>query len=294
MTMCFVVVGLRTVFSGLVMRWDPSSGLVPPVLGAIKILVIPAALVVVATELDFMDHGLQTQPRDGLQWLACLGLAVILPIVVEIDKWLQRRHLPAPAAPTPVEVVNPGRAVTPVAAWQTTPPGVAPCGRKQRHDCRREQSSRQGDTMSASQPSEAVGAASGGRLEMDVEQSGFGWLVFAGTVLGLAGLMRVIDAIWAFGYKGSLPDNLQDGVLGSNVKNYAWTFLIVGIILLVASVLLLARSQFARWVGFIAAAIGAVTAITWMPYYPVWSLMYVALAVLVFYALVRHGGREPV
>jgi hypothetical protein len=148
--------------------------------------------------------------------------------------------------------------------------------------------------MSATQPSQTVGATKRAGLEMDTEQPGFGWLVFAGTVLGIAGLMRIIDAIWAFGYKGSLPENLEDGVLGSNLKNYAWTFLIVGIILLVSSGLLLVRSQFARWVGYIAAAIGAVTAITWMPYYPVWSLTYVALAVVVFYALVRYGAREPV
>jgi hypothetical protein len=39
--------------------------------------------------------------------------------------------------------------------------------------------------------------------------------------------------------------------------------------------------------------VGGVSAITWMPYYPVWSLTYVALAVLVFYALARYGSREP-
>ena len=105
--------------------------------------------------------------------------------------------------------------------------------------------------------------------------------------------MRIVDSIWAFRYKGSLPDNLQDGVLGSNVKNYAWTWLVVGIILIVASFLLLVRSQFARWVGFAAAAIAGISAMTWMPYYPVWTLTYVGLAVLVFYALVRHGGRQP-
>ena len=121
--------------------------------------------------------------------------------------------------------------------------------------------------------------------------AGFGWLVFAGTILGLAGIMRIIDAIWAFRYKGALPDNLQDGILGSNLKNYAWTWLIVGIILVVSSGLLLVRSQIARWVGYVAAALGGITAITWMPYYPVWSLTYIGLAVIVFYALIRYGGR---
>jgi Ca2+-transporting ATPase len=116
MTMCFVVVGLGTVFSGLVMRRDPSSGLTPPVLGAVKILVIPAALVVLATELSFLQRGLLTTSLDGLQWLACLGLALVLPIVVEADKWIRRRRLPAPTPPNAAEVVNPARALTTASA----------------------------------------------------------------------------------------------------------------------------------------------------------------------------------
>jgi hypothetical protein len=124
------------------------------------------------------------------------------------------------------------------------------------------------------------------------EERGVGWLFFAGTVLGFAGLMRIIDSIWAFSYKGALPDNLKNGVLGSNLKNYAWTWLIVGIVLILSSFAVLARSQFARWIGLIAAMVGGVSAVTWMPYYPVWSLTYIGLAVLVFYALARYGGRE--
>jgi len=123
------------------------------------------------------------------------------------------------------------------------------------------------------------------------EDQGFGWLFFAGTILGLAGIMRILDSIWAFRFNGALPDGLKDGVLGDNLTTYAWVWLIVGIIMLVSSFLLLARSQFARWIGLIAATIGGVSAMTWMPYYPVWSLTYVGIAVLVFYALARHGGR---
>ena len=124
--------------------------------------------------------------------------------------------------------------------------------------------------------------------------AGSGWLVLAGTVLGLAGLMRIIDAIWAFRYNGQLPDNLQDGVLGDSLTGYAWTWLIVGIILVVSSFLILSRSQIARWVGYVAAVILGLSAMTWMPYYPIWSLTYVGIAVLTFYALARYGGREPV
>jgi hypothetical protein len=142
--------------------------------------------------------------------------------------------------------------------------------------------------MTATRPSSVMTSE-----ELDGEAGpGFGWLVFSACILGLAGIMRIIDAIWAFSYGGSLPEALEDGVLGSNLDNYAWTWLIVGIILLVAAGLLMSRNQLGRWVGIVAAAIGALSAMTWMPYYPVWSLTYVALAVLVFYGLVAHGRRE--
>ena len=66
---------------------------------------------------------------------------------------------------------------------------------------------------------------------------------------------------------------------------------IVGILLIISSFMLLTRSQFARWIGLIVAAIMGLSAITWMPYYPIWALTYVGIAVLVFYGLAAHGGR---
>ena len=71
------------------MRRDPSSGLLPPVLKAMAILSIPVALTVLATQLDGLQQGLLTQPLTGPQWLACLGLALVTPVVVELDKLLR-------------------------------------------------------------------------------------------------------------------------------------------------------------------------------------------------------------
>jgi hypothetical protein len=124
------------------------------------------------------------------------------------------------------------------------------------------------------------------------EEAGSGWLFFVGTVLGLAGLMRIVDSLWAFRYNGALPDGLKDGALGDNLTTYAWLWLVVGAVLITSSFLILTRSQFARWVGFFAATVGAISAMTWMPYYPVWSLTYIGIAVLTFYGLARHGGRH--
>jgi uncharacterized membrane protein HdeD (DUF308 family) len=125
-----------------------------------------------------------------------------------------------------------------------------------------------------------------------MEKQGSGWLVFASIVLIVAGVMRVIDGIWALAYEGPIQGGLEDGLLGEKVENYGWLWLIVGVVLIVAGFVVANRSQWARWVGIIAAAIAAISAIVWIPYYPVWSLTYILVAFLVIYGLTMYGSRE--
>jgi len=146
---------------------------------------------------------------------------------------------------------------------------------------------------STNMPGQGTGAAHEPVQAYPDGYPGTGWLFFAGTVLGLAGLMRIVDSIWAFSYNGALPENLQDAVFGHDLTTYAWVWLIVGLVLLASSFMIIVRSQVARWVGYVAATVGALSALTWMPYYPIWSMTYIGIMVLAFYALAQHGGREP-
>ena len=120
---------------------------------------------------------------------------------------------------------------------------------------------------------------------------GEGWVTFAAIVLGVAGIMRIFDAIWAFRYHGVLPENFEAAIFGHGLKTYGWIYLVVAAVLIVSAVLVLSGSQVARWVGVVAGAIGAISAIWWMPYYPIWSLTYIAIGALVIYALVVYGGK---
>jgi hypothetical protein len=108
----------------------------------------------------------------------------------------------------------------------------------------------------------------------------------------VAGIMRLFDAIWAFRYKGSIPDNLQGAIFGHSLETYAWLWLVMAILLVVAGLGVLLRNQIARWFGIVVAAIGTISAIWWMPYYPIWSLVYIGIGVAVIYALVTHGARQ--
>ena len=123
-----------------------------------------------------------------------------------------------------------------------------------------------------------------------MDRRGEGWLTFAAVVLGVAGIMRIFDAIWAFRYHGVLPENFEAAIFGHSLKTYGWIYLIVAAVLIVCAVLVLSGSQVARWVGVAAGAIIAISAVWWMPYYPIWSLSYIAIGALVIYALVVYGG----
>jgi hypothetical protein len=64
----------------------------------------------------------------------------------------------------------------------------------------------------------------------------------------------------------------------------------VAAVLIVCAFLVLNGSREGRWAGIVAGAIGCVSAIWWMPCYPIWSLTYIVLGALVIYALAAYGG----
>jgi Ca2+-transporting ATPase len=92
MTMTFAVMGLGTVFNALSNRREPASGFAPPILRALAISAVPVFLIVLATELPGLQRELHTESLTGRQWFACLGLAAVLPLVIEGRKWLLRHR----------------------------------------------------------------------------------------------------------------------------------------------------------------------------------------------------------
>jgi Ca2+-transporting ATPase len=111
LTMTFVVMGLGTIVNAITNRRDPSSGLTPPILKAVGIAAIPFVLIILATRVDFLQESLLTKPLTGPQWLACIGLALPLLLVIEVGKLIRRRRAPRAATIDARRAVAPARAV---------------------------------------------------------------------------------------------------------------------------------------------------------------------------------------
>ena len=125
---------------------------------------------------------------------------------------------------------------------------------------------------------------------LTLNRRGYGWTIFAAVVLILVGVMRIFDSIWAFRYNGAVSDNLENALFGHNLETYGWVYLIVGLILIGSGVLALRGSDIGRWVGAGAAGLLCISAVWWMPYYPVWSFAYIGIGILVIGALLVYGG----
>ena len=120
---------------------------------------------------------------------------------------------------------------------------------------------------------------------------GSGWLLFSAVVLITAGIMRIFDAFWAFD-RDDEAGELQTWLFKDSLTTYGWFWLIVGVLLIVAGFAILNGSEWARWFGIFVAAFAAVSAMTWIYAFPVWSMVSTLIGFLVVYGLTMYGGRE--
>ena len=79
-------------------------------------------------------------------------------------------------------------------------------------------------------------------------------------------------------------------VFAFDVGTWAWIHLIWGAIVLIAGFSLLSGATWARVLGAVIAAIAAAQAFVFLPYQPFWSIIIIALSVLVIWALTTRVG----
>jgi hypothetical protein len=135
--------------------------------------------------------------------------------------------------------------------------------------------------MQATRPPTAQGA---------YDEPGGGWILFAGIMLMLVGVLNVIYGIAAIG-NSSFFVNDQKYIL-SNLNTWGWVTVILGAVQIGAAYSIWAGNQFGRWFGIGVAGLSAIGALMSLPAYPFWSLAIFAVDILVIYGLAAYGGRH--
>jgi hypothetical protein len=135
-------------------------------------------------------------------------------------------------------------------------------------------------------------APAGGEAQQrypEAPDKGAGWLLFAGTMIVIAGFLNVIYGIAGIGNANWLEANTE--YVFSDLKAWGWIVLIVGLAQLVAAFSIWAGNEYGRWIGIISAGVNSIVMLMFIPAYPFGALAVFAIDVLVIYGLAAYGGR---
>jgi hypothetical protein len=137
--------------------------------------------------------------------------------------------------------------------------------------------------------------AAGGRTAGSPVPTGWaGWIYFAGFMMLLLGGFQVVEGLVALFHNSYYLVTANRLLIHVNYGVWGWTLLIVGVIVAAAGFGVMVGQTWARVVGVIVAALSALVNLAFISAYPLWSVLVIALDVVVIYALTVHGRETEV
>ncbi len=134
------------------------------------------------------------------------------------------------------------------------------------------------ERMYAAEPPPSAGAAAG--------------TVLAGVLMMLGGLWNFLSGLAVVLKKAFFVPVSNTYPYHWNVNSWGWTDLVLGAVVFAAGVCVLLGMTWARVVGVILASLSAIASFLFLPYYPIWSIILVAIDVYIIWALVSSGRRR--
>jgi hypothetical protein len=116
-----------------------------------------------------------------------------------------------------------------------------------------------------------------------------GGVTFAASVLGLLGIFAIISGLAAI-----IDDEFfvvaRNYTFELDTSAWGWIHLVIGILMIGTCAGLIAGKTWAAVAAIVMAIISAVANFFFIPYYPVWSIVVIALDVWVIWAITRPGA----
>jgi hypothetical protein len=122
--------------------------------------------------------------------------------------------------------------------------------------------------------------------------------VAAAGFTGLAAVLMILSGLWSFfvGITGILKGAFYLAVPNYTVSwsshGWGWTHLILGAVVFAAGVCLLLGMMWARVVGVALAVLSALANFMFLPHYPLWSIIVIAIDLFIIWALTAGTRRQ--
>jgi hypothetical protein len=115
-----------------------------------------------------------------------------------------------------------------------------------------------------------------------------GFTAFAGAIMLLIGTFQLFAGLAAI-LENEFFAVGRNYAYEIDVSEWGWIHLIIGIIIVAAGIGVFSGAVWARTVGIALALLSAISNFFFIPYYPVWAVLIIALNVIVIWALASYG-----
>ncbi|MDP9983828.1 hypothetical protein J2W14_003251 [Pseudarthrobacter oxydans] len=116
-----------------------------------------------------------------------------------------------------------------------------------------------------------------------------GWVRFAGVILIINGVFSGLQGLVALTGPDTYYLSTQGALFLFDAKGWGWWNVALGVLLILTAVALFSGATWARIVAVVVAGVSAVVQLMLIPAQPWWSLIVIAIDVLIIYAIIAHG-----
>ncbi len=129
--------------------------------------------------------------------------------------------------------------------------------------------------------------STGGR---HAEGRGYGLILFASILLVVVGFFNMLYGIAAIANSHVFVANAH--YVFGDLRAWGWVTLIIAVLQLIAAGGILAGNQLARWFAVAIVGLSAIEMMFFIPAYPFWALVIIAVDVVALYGLCVYGSRQ--
>ena len=112
-----------------------------------------------------------------------------------------------------------------------------------------------------------------------------GLSTFAATLMIVVGLFQFVEGLVTVVNGTDFLVRTPNYIFTFNATAWGWFHMVVGLGAAVAGGFIFRGNVFARAVGIALAGVSAIANFLWLPHYPIWAIVVIALDVLVIWAL---------
>ncbi|MFI6582810.1 hypothetical protein [Embleya sp. NPDC050493] len=118
-----------------------------------------------------------------------------------------------------------------------------------------------------------------------------GWTTFAAVLMTVGGVLAVFQGIAAIA-KDDVIVETRNYSFSWSTTGWGWIHVILGAVIFLAGLALFTNALWARFLGVLLAGLSMLANFVWLPHYPLWSIVVIAVDIAIIWALCAGPQRS--